>query len=57
MRQTIVDTSFGEVMVKETEGKRYLDCYIGDNFDDYLFTIEGRICDGDLTKKIESMYG
>lgn len=57
MRQTIVDTSFGEVMVKETTEKGYLDCYIGDNYDDYLFTIEGRIYDDDLADKIESMYG
>ena len=57
MKHTIVDTSFGEVMVKETTEKGYLDCYIGDNYDDYLFTIEGRIYDGDLADKIESMYG
>lgn len=57
MKQTIVDTSYGEVMVKETTEKGYLDCYIGDNYDDYLFTIEGRIYDGDLADKIESMYG
>lgn len=57
MKQTIVDTSYGEVMVKETTDKGYLDCYIGDNYDDYLFTIEAKIYDGDLAEKIESMYG
>ena len=55
MKQTIVYTSYGEVMVEETEEKGYLDCYIGDNYDDYLFTIEGRINDGDLADKIDRM--
>lgn len=57
MKQTIVDTSFGEVMVKETAEKGYLDCYIGDNYDDYVGTVEANIYDGDLADKIESMYG
>lgn len=57
MKQTIIDTSYGEVMVKETTEEEYLDCYIGDNFDDYIGTIDGRICDSEdyLADKIEEL--
>lgn len=55
MKQTIVDTSYGEVMVKETTEKGYLDCYIGDNYDDYVGTVEANIFDGDLADKIDKI--
>jgi hypothetical protein len=57
MKRKIIDTSFGEVMVSETTELGYLDCYIGDNYDDYLFTIEGRLGDDDLPDKIDDMLG
>ncbi len=59
MRQTIVDTSYGEVMVKETDEKGYLDCYIGDNYDSYLCTIEGSVSDSEesLAESIDAYWG
>ena len=32
----IIETSYGEVKLETTNEKGYLDCYIGDNYDDYV---------------------
>ena len=56
MKQTIVDTSYGEVKVIEgMDG--CVDCYNGDNFDEYIGTIEGNVQDDadELADKIEEM--
>jgi hypothetical protein len=59
MKHQIVETSYGEVMVKETTEKGYLDCYIGDNYDSYLCTIEGNVYDSEdsLAESIEACLG
>jgi hypothetical protein len=46
-------------MVKETTEKGYLDCYIGDNYDSYLCTIEGNVYDSEdsLAESIEACLG
>lgn len=53
-KHVIVITSYGEVMLKQKEG--FVECYIGDNYDDYLGDIDGaslEMNDGDLTKLVE----
>lgn len=53
----IIETSYGEVKLETTNEKGYLDCYIGDNYDDYVGTIEGTIgmSEKTLCKRIENI--
>ena len=37
-KHVIVDTSYGEVMLKQKDG--FVECYIGDNYDDYIGDID-----------------
>lgn len=59
MKHQIVDTSYGEVMVQATGEDGYVDCYIGDNYDSYLCTIEGSVYDSEesLAESIEAYWG
>ena len=59
MRHKIIETSYGEVMVKETDENGYVDCYIGDNYNHYLCTIEGRVYDSEesLADSIDGCLG
>lgn len=59
MKHQIVDTSYGEVMVQETGADGYVDCYIGDNYDRYMCTIEGSVYDSEdsLAESIEAHWG
>lgn len=53
----IIETSYGEVKVETTNEKGYLDLYIGDNYDDYVGTIEGTIgmSEATLCKRVENI--
>lgn len=54
-RHQIVVTSYGEVMVKENPVFGDLDCFTGDNWDNYIGEIEGSVNDdsAELKAKIE----
>ncbi len=41
-KHVIVETSYGEVLVKQ-KFSNILNCYIGNNFDQYIGSIEGSI--------------
>ena len=53
----IIETSFGEVKLETTVEKNYLDCYIGDNYDEYVGSIEGTIGMSEVTlcKRVENI--
>lgn len=44
-KHVILNTSYGEVLVKEGNNNGLLDCYIGNNYDEYIGSIEGSIYD------------
>ena len=49
----IVDTAYGEVMVKPSEVTDcVLECWIGDNFDDFIGEIEGMMDEDDESFRI-----
>ena len=55
----MIDTSFGEVMVKPEKGDDCLNVYIGDNWDDYVGTIYDCDFDADddeLITEIENLF-
>lgn len=48
MKHRIIDTTFGEVMLKESisfTGEKSCDMYIGDNFDDFIGNISCSLYD------------
>lgn len=58
MKHQIVNTSYGEVMCKESETiETMVDCFVGTNFDTYIGSIKGSIYDApeNLVKQINSM--
>ena len=42
-KHLILETPFGEVLVEQAFNDDTLDCYIGDNYDEYIGSIEGSI--------------
>lgn len=44
-KHQIVTTSCGEVMVKQGSDENTLECYIGDDFDEYIGEITGNVYD------------
>lgn len=53
LKHRIIETSFGEVMLKESKtpmtGEVSCDMYIGDNFDDYIGSVSCSLNDDDDT--------
>ena len=56
-KHVILNTSYGEILVKEGSNNSLLDCYIGNNYDEYIGSIEGTIYDDEnsLINKIEKL--
>ena len=44
-KHQIVTTSCGEVMVKQGADEQTLECYIGEDFDEYIGEIAGNVYD------------
>ena len=44
-KHVILNTSYGEVLIKEGSNSNLLNCYIGNNYDEYIGSIEGTIYD------------
>lgn len=52
LKHRIIDTTFGEVMLKESvslTGEKTCDMYIGDNYDDYVGSISCSLEDDENT--------
>ena len=56
-KHVILNTSYGEVLIKEGSNNSSLDCYIGNNYDEYIGSIEGTIYDDEtlLIDRIEKL--
>lgn len=56
-KHVILNTSYGEVLVKEGNNNGLLDCYIGNNYDEYIGSIEGSIYEDEilLINRIEKL--
>lgn len=59
MAHLFVNTSYGEVMVKEIFEDEYCEVYIGDNYDQYVGSIPCTLDDGEdmIIKEVEELLG
>ena len=48
-KHVILDTSYGEVLVEQGIDDGVLECFIGDNYDEYIGSIEGSIYDDETS--------
>ena len=57
VKHVILDTSYGEVLVKQGIDDGVLECYIGNNYDEYIGDIDGTIYDDETTliDKVEEL--
>lgn len=49
IKHVILNTSYGEVLIKEGSNSNLLNCYIGNNYDEYIGSIEGSIDDDETS--------
>ena len=56
-KHVIIDTSYGEVLVEQGIDDGVLECFIGDNYDEYIGDIDGTIDDDETTliDKVEEL--
>lgn len=56
-KHVILDTSYEEVLVKQGIDDGVLECYIGNNYDEYIGDIDGTIYDNEtsLINKVEEL--
>lgn len=59
MEHLFVNTSYGEVMVKEFFEDEYCEVYIGDNYDQYIGSIPCTLDDDEkiIIKEVEELLG
>ena len=57
-KHIILNTSYGEVLVKEENNNSLLNCYIGNNYDEYIGSIKGTIYDDEnsLIDQVKKLY-
>ena len=57
-KHVIIDTSYGVVLVEQGIDDWVLECYIGNNYDEYIEDIDGTIYDDEtsLIDKIEELF-
>ena len=57
-KHVILNTSYGEVLVKEGSNSNLLNCYIGNNYDEYIGSIEGTIYDDEISliDQVKKLY-
>ena len=57
-KHVILDTSYGDVLVEQGIDDGVLECFIGDNYDDYVGDIDGTLYDNedDLIEKVEELF-
>lgn len=56
-KHVILDTSYGEVLVEQEIDDGVLECYIGNNYDEYIGDIDGTIYDNEtsLINKVKEL--
>ena len=56
-KHVILDTSYEEVLVEQGIDDGVLECYIGNNYDEYIGDIDGTIYDNEtsLINKVEEL--